>query len=141
MAAPVASADAQVSAIDAAAKALLGAGFFIVPELTLTAAQGDELASAVAASGSLVDYVTNTLKTPQPVDTWMYAGARVRERIRSWEQIVMLSGAFTGNEPPFTPLQLPVIAGDHWLALDFPPPPVPNHPTLLYTSHLPPPSS
>jgi hypothetical protein len=136
MAAPVASADAQVTAMDAAAKALLGSDFFIVPEFTLTAAQGAELASAVAASGSLLDYVTNTVKTPQPVDTWMYGVARVRERIRSWEQIVMLSGAFTGNEPDFTPLQLPVVAGDQWLALEFPPGAVINQERLLYTSHF-----
>ncbi len=136
MALQVASPGARADALAAAAKALLGSDFVIVPEFALPAAKGDGLAAAVAASGSLLDYLTNTVKTEFPVDTWMYGVARARHRIRDWEQIVMLSGALTGSEPELTPVQLPFVLGDRWLALEFPPDTKLDYERLLYTAHF-----
>ncbi|HYM59326.1 MAG TPA: hypothetical protein VEZ11_00385 [Thermoanaerobaculia bacterium] len=131
-----ASAAARVDALTAAAKALFGDDFLVVPEFSLPSAQGDELASSFGSTASLLDYLVNTIKTEQPVDTWMYGVARVRERMRHWEQIVMLAGALGGTEPALTPLQLPFDAADRWLALDVPPDVPLDHERLLYTAHF-----
>src|SRR5262249_39398096 len=69
----------NVRALQAAAKALLGSDFVILPEFSMAAAQGDEIASAITASPLLLDYLLGTAKVEQPVDTWMYGVARVRE--------------------------------------------------------------
>jgi hypothetical protein len=66
----------------------------------------------------------------------MYGVARVRERLRHWEQIVMLAGAFDRPEPELTPLQLPFIEGDRWLALEYPPDVDLQTDKLLYTAHF-----
>lgn len=128
-------ASAQVEAIDAAAKALLGDDIFVVPEFTLKAAQGDELANALAlnTSGTLFAHLTAT--DPFPVDTWFYGVARVRDKIRSLEQVIMLTEAFEVATPPeLTPLQLPYIENDGWFALELPPNPKLDTDRLLYTA-------
>jgi hypothetical protein len=133
------TAAAHVKALTAAAKVLLGDDFVVVPELTLGATQRDELASAFGASGSLLDYLINDVKTPLPVDTWFYGAARVREPLRDLEQITMLAGAFGRTEPELTPLQLPFTAGDRWLAMEFPQGGTfkVEGERLLYTAHFP----
>ena len=70
----------QVTALTAAAKALLGDDFQIIPEFTVSAAQGAEWANAVNASnsGDLFTYLKTTLKIDFPVDEWFYGAARVR---------------------------------------------------------------
>jgi len=70
-----------------------------------------------------------------PVDTWLYGVARVREKVFAWEQIVMFTGALGVTEPALTPIQLPFISGDRWLALEFPPDQKLDKDKLLYTAH------
>jgi hypothetical protein len=128
---------ARVEALDAAAKALLGEEAFVVPEFTLSAAQGDEVANAVAASnaGTLFQHLTSAPEPDEfPVDTWMYGVARVREKVRSFEQVVMLSEAFEIAAPALTPIQLPFIADDGWLALEIAPQATLETERLLYTA-------
>ena len=127
---------ARVKALEAAAKALLGEDFVIVPEFGLGAAQGDETEKALAASQSraLFDHLENTLHVDFPEDTWLYGVARVREKMRAWEQVVMLAGAFGVTEPALTPLQLPFLADDSWLALEFPERALLDTDRLLYTA-------
>jgi hypothetical protein len=113
---------AHVNALSDAAKALLGDDFVVIPEFDLNQGQGDEFQNALDASTSntLFDYLENTAKVPFPVDTWLYGVARVRDKMRAWEQFVMLTGAFGTTEPGLTAMQLPFIPGDQWLALQFP---------------------
>jgi hypothetical protein len=126
----------RVKALEAAAKALLGDDFVVVPEFSLGAAQGDEMEKALTASQSraLFDHLENTLKMDFPEDTWLYGVARVREKMRAWEQVVMLAGAFDVPEPTLTPLQLPFLADDSWLALEFPKTARLDTDRLLYTA-------
>jgi hypothetical protein len=126
----------KVQALESAAKVLLGEEFVLVPEITLGTAQADEIASSFAASASLLDHLVNTEQIEVPVDTWMYGVARVRERMRDWEQIVLLAGALGQPEPELTPLQLPFLAGDRWLALEFPKSVNLEVDRLLYTAHF-----
>jgi hypothetical protein len=132
-AAPAARADALV----AAAKALLGEDFVVVPEFALRADQGAELTKAHAASedGTLLTYLAAG-EVDFPVDTWLYGAARVREKLRAWEAVVMYSGAAGRPEPGLTPLQLPYRDDDRWLALEFPPTVDLGTERLLYTAHF-----
>ena len=128
----------RVQALEDAAKALLGDDFLIIPEFSLGAAHGDELKKALDASeaGPLFDHLINTLDMDFPVDTWLYGVARVREKMRAWEQVVMLAGAFGNDEPELTPLQLPFVPDDQWLALEFPQGTRLDTDRLLYTAHF-----
>jgi hypothetical protein len=129
------SAAARVQALQAASRALLGEDFQLVPEFALAPAQADELANAVAASGSLLDFLTTTAKIDFPVDEWLYGAARVRPMLHAWETTIMLAEAFDRPGPALTPIQLPFHAGAPWLALQFPPEGAPDSDRLLYTAH------
>jgi hypothetical protein len=125
----------QVSALTAAAKALLGDDFQIVPEFTVSAAQGAEWANAVNASnsGDLFTYLKTTLQIDFPVDEWFYGAARVRQPLRYWESALMLATAFGLTPPALTPIQLPFAARAPWLALQFPDTYTIDSDRLLYT--------
>jgi hypothetical protein len=133
----------RTAALERAARALLGEDFRIIPEFALTAAQGDELNNALnaARSGAPFDFLTHPpdpVRDPLdfPIDTWLYGVARVREKMRAWEQTVMFSGALGQPEPELDALQLPFAAGDHWLGLEFPPDQKLDTDRLLYTAHF-----
>jgi hypothetical protein len=129
-----AAATARVDALAATAKVLLGDDFAIVPELTVNAAAARELASAHAGSSALLTHASTI--TPLPVDSWLYGVARVRERMRDWEQLVLFAGAFGSSEPELTPLQLPFDARDSWMAVEFPATMKLEQERLLYTAHF-----
>jgi hypothetical protein len=109
----------------------------VVPEFALRADQGAELTKAHAASedGTLLTYLAAG-EVDFPVDTWLYGAARVREKLRAWEAVVMYSGAAGRPEPGLTPLQLPYRDDDRWLALEFPPTVDLGTERLLYTAHF-----
>jgi hypothetical protein len=125
----------QVAALIAAAKALFGEDFQIIPEFTISAAQGGEWANAINASnsGDLFAYLKITLKIDFPVDEWFYGAARVRQPLRYCESALMLAAAFGLAPPALTPIQLPFTAGEPWRALEFPQTPPITSDRLLYT--------
>jgi hypothetical protein len=129
-----ASAAARVQALQDGAQALLGEEFRIVPEFTLSTAQGDEWANAVGSSDSLLDYLTNTAKLDFPVDEWLHGAARTRPMVRAWETTVLLAGAFGRPEPRLTPIQLPHDPAAPWLAMQFPSDYTLDSDRLLYTA-------
>ncbi len=132
---------AQVDALQAAAKALFGEDFRIIPEFTLLADQGSEWEKAYSAgtNGELLKFQTDNRQVDFPVDDWLYGVARVRDKLHHWERTVMLSGAFNGTEPELTPVQFPYRNDDRWLALEYPDDPgfVVDSERLLYTAHYP----
>ena len=138
-----ADAEAKVTLLERAAQTLLGADFRIIPEFTLDATRGDEVANAFAASraGELLQYLIaptdpNLPADDFPVDTWLYGVARVREKMRAWEQTVMFAGSLGRPEPSLDAMQFPFIAGDRWLALEFPADQKLNQERLLYTAYF-----
>jgi hypothetical protein len=134
--AAAAAATDQVAALEAAAKALLGSDFRIYPEFSLSAAQGNEWANAIAAStgGTLLQYLTTTAKLDFPVDEWLYGVARIRPNMRSWEQLLMLTSAFGVASPSLVPAQVPYEAAPAWVALQYPDSYVLDSDRLLYTA-------
>jgi hypothetical protein len=133
-----ASAAARVAFLTSAARALLGEDFIVIPRFTLPAQQGEEIEKALDAStsGALLDHVTNTLGIPFPVDTWLYGAARVRDQVRALEQLTMLAEAFGTSSPVLTPLQLPFVPNDPWMALQFPAGTKLDFERLCYTAAL-----
>ena len=128
---------AQVQALDQAAKAMLGEDFYIVPEFSLSTAQGQEWANAYGAStgGQLLSYLEGTLNRDFPVDEWMYGVARVRPMMHAWESLVMLTDALGVVTPVLTPVQFPYEVDAVWLAMEFPPDHLPDSDRLLYTAY------
>jgi hypothetical protein len=133
---------ARVRALEAAAKALLGEDFVLVPTFALATAQGDELdnALAISRSGDLFEHLV-TAPAPGvepledfPVDTWLYGIARVRENMRAWEQTMVLAGSLGRTEPTLDALQLPFAPDDRWLGLELAPATKLDHDRLLYTA-------
>ena len=139
-----AGAAARVRALDQAARMLLGESFRVVPELTLPAAQGDEIDNALAAAGpggNLFEYLKNPPEPERdpddfPVDTWLHGVARVRDKLHAWERMMALASAVGRPEPGLTALQLPFVPDDRWLGLEFPPQYPLDVDRLLYTAHF-----
>jgi hypothetical protein len=128
---------ARVDALQHAGKALLGESMLLVPELTLDATRSTELANARAASaaGSLTRHLTDDLGVKFPVDDWLHGVARVRDKMRHFEQVSALSATFGGDELALLPIQLPFSASDQWLALELDATQPLSGERLLYTAH------
>jgi hypothetical protein len=124
----------QVQALQLAAQALFGDEFFIVPEFGLAVAQADEWANAVAASPTLLSYLTTTAAIDFPVDEWLAGVARVRPMLHAFESVVMLSSAFGQTEPTLVPAQFPFAPNAPWLAMQFPADYTLDGDRLLYTA-------
>jgi hypothetical protein len=131
-----AAASDQVHALEAAAKALLGSDFRIYPEFSLSPLQASEWTNALAAStgGTLLQYLTTTAKIDFPVDEWLYGVARIRPNMRSWEQLLVLAGAFGTGVPALVPVQFPYESTASWLALQYPDTYQFDSDRLLYTA-------
>jgi hypothetical protein len=133
-----ASSPAQAQALQAAASALLGDSFKLVPEFTVDGGLGGEWASALADAapgGTLLRHLTAEAGIDRPVAEWLCGAARVRPMLRSFELAGTLAEAFGGTAPAFTPAQLPYLAGEPWMAMQFPEKDRPAGDRLLYTAH------
>lgn len=142
IAAEAAAPDKQPELAREALQAIFGEEFVIVPEFVMTPASAAELASAWADRASLLDHARNNAGHAFPVDDWLLGMARVRDKPAAFEKASMLREAFSRTEIVLTPLQLPYVAQDIWLGLEFPP----VHPVtgddllegerLCYTAHI-----
>jgi hypothetical protein len=130
-----ASAQTRVDEVTAATRALLGEETVVVPEFALGASHGDEWDTAVSWSrtGGLTSHLA---ERSFPVDDWMHGVARVREKVRRWEQLTFFSAAVGRVEPGLRPIQLPH-AAEPWLALELPEDHTIAGDRLLYTAHYP----
>jgi hypothetical protein len=133
-----------IDATQAAAKKLFGDDFQVIPTFTLRATAAADVTAAHThfQNGGLTQYVVNTIGREFPVDDWLHGVARVREKIRHWENAIALCDAFGTASPEPVPLQLPFEAGDNWLALEIPPAATDaeraiTRDKLLYTAHFP----
>jgi hypothetical protein len=133
-----------IDGAQAAAKKLFGDDFQIIPSFTLRPAAAADVTAARAhfQNGGLTQYVEGTIGREFPVDDWLHGVARVREKMRHWENAIALCEALGASPPEPVPLQLPFEPGDNWLALEIPPAATPaeraiTRDKLLYTAHFP----
>jgi hypothetical protein len=128
---------ARVDALVAGAKALLGESFLLVPEFAPSPAQAAEWANALqhsAAPTGLLHHLEDE-GIDWPVEEWLNGAARVRPVLAAWETAVTLAGALGRPEPHLVPAQFPFVAGEPWLAMQFPDAQRPDSDRLLYTAH------
>ena len=120
-----ATAPARVDALTAAARALFGDAFVLIPEFGVGADQGDAWAASLAEAvpgGALLQYLTGTAGIPRPVQEWLAGVARVRPAMRVVELVATLAEAFGAPAPGLIPAQFPHLPGEPWLAMQFPTP-------------------
>jgi len=127
----------RVDALQKAGSALLGEDLRLIPEFTFAPVQGAEVTNALAASksGELTRHLTDDLGIDYPVDDWLHGVARVRDKMRHWEQITMLTATLGQAELSLTPIQLPHRPDESWLALEFKTAQPLDGERLLYTAH------
>jgi hypothetical protein len=139
MAGDTADPPGKVKALTGAAQALLGDDFRPVPAVTLPPDAAAELANAwsYSTSNSLLQHLAAVPGREFPVDDWLHGVARVRDRMRDWEAVVLLGEAL-GAAGPFNliPLQLPYRPGEPWLGLEFPDGTAGPGEHVLYTGHF-----
>jgi hypothetical protein len=123
-----------------AGRILFGEDVTLIPSIGLPPEAANELANAWnhSTSGALTSYlVSNVVGRDFPVDDWLHGAARVRDKLRHWENVTILGEAFeVEGDAELTPLQLPFVADERWLALEFPPAQELGGEHLLYTVHL-----
>lgn len=115
-----ADANARVSLLLSAGQALLGEDFRLFPAFTLHNEHGNEWANAFADRDRLLQFAKAS--TPFPTDDWLYGVARVRDKMRHYENILMLSQAFERTAPELTPVQFPYVPAPetyNWLGMAF----------------------
>jgi hypothetical protein len=124
----------------AAAKALFGDEFVLVPEYALAPERAAELANAWTDRERLLRHLTGPtpggLGIDFPVDDWLYGVARVREKLGLWEHVLVTAEALRTAPPELTPLQLPYRPDDVWLGLRFPDDYRHDGERLAYTAHF-----
>jgi hypothetical protein len=133
--------------LDAAAKALFGDAFFIVPGVRLSmtprddesaATQRGDWTAAIAGAGpaGLLHHLVTDLDRLDPVDEWLAAAARVRRPLKHLERVAILSEGFGGAAIALNAYQVPYAAGDCWVGAEFPPTQDTSRDRLLYTAGL-----
>ena len=126
-------------------RALLGPDALAVPEFTATDQLASDLRNARKDSDRLVQHLTDAGRD-FPVDDWLHGVARVREPLRAWERVTLLSDAlrdrggllgdpFNASDPKLEPIQLPYQPHDHWLGLEFAAGTTITEDRLLFTAH------
>jgi hypothetical protein len=141
----------RAALLRAAGKVLFGDDLELLPEFTPGAEHAAEWLKAHEAGapdGPLLDHLTRVSKRDEPVRDWLFGVARVREKLRHFEQLVLWTGAFGRPEPELHPVQLPFQLPEppdppgsdpvpvyHWLALEHPPKAQRPGERLLYTAH------
>jgi hypothetical protein len=113
--------DAQVKQVEAAAKALFGDEFKLLPRYELDGQQQFEINNSWM-SNDLLQYIKNEHSPVylEPEEDWLHGAARVREKLHHAENCLLLREALGLDETMLGmhAIQLPFKDKDyHWLAL------------------------
>ncbi|HZB29532.1 MAG TPA: hypothetical protein VE465_05135, partial [Streptosporangiaceae bacterium] len=120
----------RVRIATSALRAMLGEDVLVLPEFTPPAQLNTDWKNAVDDSDDLIEHLVDAEGRDFPVDDWLHGVARVRDKPRQWERVVLLSDALRGpggvagdpfdrDDPALTPIQLPYRQHDRWLGLEF----------------------
>jgi hypothetical protein len=131
----IASSQARVKQLQAAARRVLGDEMRLVPRFRLPESRGFEFGNCVGAAAALLTDLRAAGRR-FPVDDWLYGVARVRDKLGAWENAAILSEGFGASAVELTAVQLPFTAGDRWLGLEFDPQAAGPQSRLLYTAHF-----
>jgi hypothetical protein len=101
-----------------AAQLLLGASFNLLPRYLLE--NSTDVQTALANSTSLISYATNDLHIPFIAAEWLQGVAKVRKRAADLDEAIMYAQNLCNADTVLTPVQLPLDAAPHWVAVEFP---------------------
>ena len=130
----------KVALLQQVAHLLFGEDFKLIPHFTLSDEHRAEIVNCLSAPAQ--DHLLQYQRTDQgvmfPLDNWLYSIARVREKLASWEHMVMHAEGFdTTLNLTLTPLQFPYQPEDTWLADSYPETYIIDRDKLLYTAYQP----
>jgi len=129
------STEERVQQLRTASQRVLGDEIQMIPRFQLSEDSGLEFQNGFNSSATLLtDLKANGRRFP--VDDWLYGLARVREKLGAWENVAVLSEAFGSGSADLTPIQLPFVTNDRWLALEFDAANTSPNNRLLYTAHF-----
>jgi hypothetical protein len=129
-------------------RAMLGDDVLVVPVFTPPAQLNSDWKKAVDDSDDIVEHLVDAEGRDFPVDDWLHGVARVRDKPRLWERVVLLSDALHGPGglvgdpfdqagPALSPIQLPYQQHDHWLGMEFHKDSDITKDRVLFTAHYP----
>lgn len=108
----------EVERYQKVAQALFGRSFRILPMFSLETAGANNQAAMEYALTNSGDLLTHA--DPFAMDDWLHGVSRVRERMHELETVSMLTQTFQHTVPALKPMQLPFIAGEPWVGIEFP---------------------
>lgn len=109
---------AQAERYQNAAKALFGSKFLVLPKFNIETGTNDYQAQLTFAdnnSGQLLAHAD-----AYAMDDWLHGVARVRTRMKHYEQVLLMAETFDHSTPDLRPIQLPFTMGDPWLGIERP---------------------
>ena len=118
----------KVQSLTSAIQALLGTDFTVLPNVAVYNK------TEFGNSHSQHTQVLSTYDDPFPMDTWMHGLARVRPKIESLENTIMMVENFGKKVSDLVPVQLPYLENDTWLGGKLPEDYVPDGDKMLYTA-------
>lgn len=132
----LASGKEKTERIQQAAKQLFGDDFKVIPQFEVPEKTGAMWLKSYHNTNQLLSYLKNDLHRDFPVDEWVYSLARVKEKVRDWENSIQLIEIFdeTRPAPELRPVQFPHQNQDFWLAAEYPEDHQVSEDTLLYTA-------
>jgi hypothetical protein len=101
----------------AAAQAIFGAAFNLIPQFNLKNAAEVQAAASFRDAGSLTRHHQ---ANPLIVDEWLQGVARVQPRVAALEMAHMLGENLANPTAQQKPLQLPFRQADYWVAVEYP---------------------
>jgi hypothetical protein len=104
----------------AAAREIFGPTFNLIPIFNLKNPAEVEAAALfrdAAAGGGLTRFHQDN---PHIVDEWLQGISRVRDKVGTLENVLILGEAFDAAPVELRPLQLPFREADHWVAVEYP---------------------
>lgn len=108
----------EVERYQKAAKELFGSKFLIIPRFNLETSPvsySSVLQTADTNSSSLLQHADDFA-----MDDWLHGISRVRERMRPYEQVMLMTENFEHVAPDLRPLQLPSLANEPWVGIELP---------------------
>jgi hypothetical protein len=118
----------KVQALTGAIQALLGTDFSVIPNVAVYNK------TEFGNSHNQHTQVLSSYDDPFTMDTWMHGLARVRPKMESLENTMMMVENFDKSVSDLVPVQLPYVENDTWLGGKLPEGYVPDGDKMLYSA-------
>jgi len=114
------STENRIGFYQAAAQAVFGAAFNLIPVFSLKNQEELQTATAFRDAIPALSLTRFHADNPLVVEEWLQGAAKVREKLNKLEAISIFGQALERQLPAPQPLQLPFRESDHWIAVEYP---------------------